>query len=321
MKYTKIKLLIIISLPTFVIILLVAEIALRIWWGDRPSCIPGATSNAWFKKYVHGNALSFRGPLPSYDKPQGTFRIVAIGDSITFGKGIEKEEDRFPEQLAAMISNSFKIHAEAINMGFPTRNTIDEYFTLRNKGLLFHPDLVVLGYCYNDPETHEQGEEAVKSIEIPVYFRFLLAKSYLASFLIYSIKQKELDQCVNNYYHLINAPDAPNILGFRKALKGIANLSHEANADFAVVVFPILFKLDKEPYEFQDAENFILNELKSLDILYADILPLLKGGDERKYWVSQFDSHPNEGVHALAARELFKIVAPLAKQRVSSDKK
>ena len=42
-----------------------------------------------------------------------------------------------------------------------------------------------------------------------------------------------------------------------------------------------------------------------------DLLDYLKDKNGRDLWASQFDSHPNEFVHRLAADKLFDKVKPL----------
>lgn len=311
----KLKLIFLISLPVLIISLFIAEMLFRLWWNDKPLGYPGAPETGWFKKFVHPNSLGYRGKIPLGAKQPGTFRIVVLGDSITFGKGIEREENRYPELLGRLLEKSTGAKIEVVNLGFPARNTAGEYRSLQVVGMKFEPDVVIIGYGYNDPETLDQILNVFRKTNPGKIKRWLFGNSYIASVINASIEKEGVESFYINYYHSINAPDAPNIAQFRESLKGIVELSRSSGADVAAVIFPIFMFLDKTPYEFQDADDLITSELKTLEAPYADLLPLFKGRNGRNYWVSSYDSHPNEEVHETAAKELFKIVEPLITKR------
>ena len=48
------------------------------------------------------NAAGYRGPLPAVKKPSDELRVLALGDSVTFGTGLAVEET-WPAQLADML--------------------------------------------------------------------------------------------------------------------------------------------------------------------------------------------------------------------------
>lgn len=81
-------------------------------------------------------------------KPEGGLRIVGIGDSWMWGSGVNNGEtylDRLHERLT-----SAGVRVETINTGVWGYNAIQEVATLRWKGLVFRPDVVVVGLCGND---------------------------------------------------------------------------------------------------------------------------------------------------------------------------
>jgi len=77
-----------------------------------------------------------------YDKPAGVKRVLMLGDSYTFARGVEDDET-----CAAVLERLCKANGarvEVLNSGVPGYSTDNEYLYLKKKGLLFNPDIVVL---------------------------------------------------------------------------------------------------------------------------------------------------------------------------------
>jgi lysophospholipase L1-like esterase len=90
-------------------------------------------------------------------KPRGTRRIVFVGDSFTFGWGLQLAYT-FPKQLAARLE-AWPASAgrwEVINLGVPAYNTMNEVHSLEHKGLQYEPDVVVLMYHLNDALSYQR---------------------------------------------------------------------------------------------------------------------------------------------------------------------
>ena len=310
-----VKRFLLISLPAIFIALVSSEISLRLWWGDKPVSGGGAPNLIWIKHYVRENTLGLRGYLPPLEKPPGTFRIVAIGDSTTYGKGIERESDRWPELLAQILSKRPGVRVDAINLSYPAWNTVEERQALLENGFKFHPDIVILGYNYNDPENAMQRLESTGRARGPGWILFLRERLYMADFAYQQAMRPRNNEMFRQYIHQISALDAPNLPEFKQAMAGIRDDCQKARVNFAVVIFPTLTGLNKKPYEFQDAEDLITTELKSLGMPYVSLLPLLKGYEGWELWASPYDPHPDEKVHQMAAEQLLPIVEPTIKMR------
>jgi lysophospholipase L1-like esterase len=111
------------------------------------------------REYLHGfirvetNSLGFRGPEISTVKPPGTFRIVGLGDSVTWGVGVQ-EPDTFLAVLAQKLQRksgpNTAANFEAINTAVIGYSTYQELVTLERYGLPLCPDLVIVGFVFND---------------------------------------------------------------------------------------------------------------------------------------------------------------------------
>ncbi|HEV7668029.1 MAG TPA: hypothetical protein VGS22_05865 [Thermoanaerobaculia bacterium] len=108
--------------------------------------------SAWDDTFT-ANALGYRtGPPP---KPSGTFRVVFVGDSWTFGMGI-KEQESFPRQFQALakeLGASPGHPVEAWTLALPGYNTLNEIAALEYFYPRLAPDAVVLAPCSNDMDT------------------------------------------------------------------------------------------------------------------------------------------------------------------------
>ncbi len=125
---------------------------------------------------VTTNSDGFRNtPYSKEDPNDKTIHIVGLGDSIMFGWGV-KDHETYLSYLAKSLNQSYPDSAwKIINTGVPGYNTVMEVETLKDRGLHYKPDLVVIEYVYNDWDLPDY-----------LYYRdnyFSLKKSYFMEFL------------------------------------------------------------------------------------------------------------------------------------------
>ena len=157
-----------ITLPVFLgtALLLAACVELGVRWSWDPSRgRPGlfvadaarieklsAGYDGWFAGVpVRTNALGFRDDR-EYDlaKRSNTFRIIVLGDSVTFGHG-SVYEHTYPLLLEQRLKAwRPSVDWQVWNLGVPGYNTSQELAYLLEAGPVFHPDLVVVGFYGND---------------------------------------------------------------------------------------------------------------------------------------------------------------------------
>ena len=106
----------------------------------------------WFAGVpVRINSLGFRDRQEySLDKPANTFRIIVLGDSVTFGHGT-LDDTTYPYLLEQQLKKWRPDMAwEVWNLGVPGYNTGQELAYLEEIGPRAQPDLVIVGFYPND---------------------------------------------------------------------------------------------------------------------------------------------------------------------------
>jgi lysophospholipase L1-like esterase len=90
------------------------------------------------------NSLGFRGPEFSIAK-DGVYRIVALGESTTFGMTLQPEDKPWPEVLEQIIRQQLKTRrpVQVINAGVPTYSLQDTLDRLPDQILPLQPDMII----------------------------------------------------------------------------------------------------------------------------------------------------------------------------------
>jgi hypothetical protein len=97
---------------------------------------------------VHTNSHGFRGPEWAVPKPPGTFRVMVLGDSLSFGN-LVAYEDTYAARLRQALQQRGP-RAEVVLAAVGGWDTAQELAFLEQEGLGYQPDVVVLGFFYND---------------------------------------------------------------------------------------------------------------------------------------------------------------------------
>jgi lysophospholipase L1-like esterase len=96
------------------------------------------------------NALGLRGPLPEMPKPAGTVRVLAIGDSTTFGWGVN-DDGTYVAQLDRDLEEAFPgRRISVVNGGVGAYDLRHDARLLQHFGPMLKPDLVIVGVYWND---------------------------------------------------------------------------------------------------------------------------------------------------------------------------
>ena len=101
---------------------------------------------------VHTNSRGYRTPEFADAAAPGTVRIVVLGDSSTFGWGVEHFET-YAEQLGSALARRWSIdrsRIEILNLGVPGYSSFQGRVLLERVALDLDPDIIVWSYLSND---------------------------------------------------------------------------------------------------------------------------------------------------------------------------
>jgi lysophospholipase L1-like esterase len=110
---------------------------------------PGAEGE-WGGVRVRVNERGLRGPLVPLERSPGTHRLLFLGDSVTFGFGIERTEEVFPFRVGRDLERELAAPVEVVNAGVGGWSPWQELAFLEREGLDYRPDGVVIGFVLND---------------------------------------------------------------------------------------------------------------------------------------------------------------------------
>jgi lysophospholipase L1-like esterase len=130
-------------------------------------------------KPVHINSLGTRGPEFSPDKPAGTYRILSLGDSRTFGWGLSDEET-----YSALVEKKLRdsgVKAEVINAGVNAWSFMQMTTFFREFGLKWRPDAVIVG----EGNLWTQFRDDASPEFVTKFMRQVRLKNFLRRFALY----------------------------------------------------------------------------------------------------------------------------------------
>lgn len=228
----------------------------------------------------------------------GARRFIFLGDSLTFGWGVE-EKKTFASILEAKLN--LTAPTEIINFGTGNYNTEQEVGLFLEKGQKYKPDDVVVFYFINDAEP----TPAVSKWD-------LLGNSRLITFFWSRIKSlaSRLDErkSFHGYYAGLYDDDQP---GWKAAKDAFITLKKTLDANgirLKVVLLPELHDPAKQP--FADVNRKLLAFLEMAGIEAIDVTPAFKDtADPLRLWVAVDDAHPNAQAHAIIADAVLPFVA------------
>jgi lysophospholipase L1-like esterase len=258
------------------------------------------------------NALGLRGPEIAFEKPAETFRILGLGDSITFGIGV-RDDETYLRRIEKALNAEYHDHPrfEVLNSGVQGYNTRDEVIALEGRWIQLHPDLVVIFFylndAYNDIAIKNMGEDLGVHNEPTPLARF----SRVYDLIQHNRQTRAIRRRVEEIYAQKFFTDAEHVLPqmrsrdvdwriSRAALAHAAELARKQGFKLALVILPELYKLDGN-YPFDAVHRLVSATGQELGIPTLDLLETLRGRDAAKLWVHPADHHPNRDAHALVA--------------------
>ncbi len=248
------------------------------------------------------NSMGLRDQEYTLEKPASTYRILVLGDSMTFGWGAAVA-DTFSKKLERDLNQkSTGIRFEVINSGVGNYNTSQEVEYFRERGVRFHPDLVILCYFINDAEV----------TQVP-NLGWLQERSYLYA-LLWSrarIIQERMKIRMNSeeYYRNLYQDSNPGWSEAKASLRKFPEIAQSISAKSLLVVIPELRKLQEGGHPFGFVYDQVSAVVKESGGETLQLLPSFQAAgikDEHLLWVCPTDAHPSELAHRIMGDAILK---------------
>ncbi|MBX7151364.1 hypothetical protein K1X84_06975 [bacterium] len=307
-----------ISMGSIFFILLIMEIILRmIGYGNVETYLPDQnliwrlkpnqkTFTKFGNKPVYINSAGLRDREFEKPKPSGTFRILVLGNSCTYGWGVS-QEDTYSKVLEKKLTASYPSKKfEVINAGVIGYSIAQELEYLKSDGVEWNPDMVLISHTFN--EGKRVNPRSPQEIKDQVFFSMKI-KNILRNIALYHfvVEYNFSSQYVKLAKKVTEDPtwiadDAFTI--YQEDLQSIIETSKQMNATpvFMITVTKNQITADSIRYsKHQMAMKEIaeLNHIPTVDFM----LPFRTQKDKDLYVDG---GHPTEIGHEIMADEIFK---------------
>lgn len=312
----------------------------------RPSQVPGLSYELapnvdaeTDRGRVRTNSFGMRDRERRLAAEPGTVRLAVLGDSFTFGFGVEAEE-AYPAVLERLLNAEAPTTAEApsvaearsvaevarplaeaarslaeageaprfevLNFGVGGYSTRDELAAFEHEVRTFRPRLVLLGYVLNDPEIDPVQPLHAYFAPTAWWQRFHLTRLVARAANARAVERYG----GGNYTRYLHAE--PRKWG--SVVVAFAHLHELAEADgfeVAVVIFPLIPSESWESYPFRAIHEQVATAARGKRLGVIDLLPSLAAHPPAEISLSAGDRHPNRLGHEVAARAIYDRIREL----------
>jgi lysophospholipase L1-like esterase len=299
-----------------------ARYSIRKWWEyrkkafyrDGPKELPmrfrPSTRNRLYDSEICINSLGFRGKEFSQQKTN-TYRIIALGESTTFGVTVSRDHRPWPELLEERLRTlKTEKPVEVINAGFPGRTLPENVFRLKHELLALQPDMIISYHGFNGfnmlnsaipsasgspaPEYKPRPSRLLAAVEYHVklsaYRRKRMApgspaidfaesmkSAYADAYreLIRIARTNQIRLVLGNYSMAVNASSDPNVVEFYRGPYPAVRAQIKANEAHSVIVQALA--AENPDVRFVDTQP----RMDGKHRYFIDLMHFSKEGDEQ----------------------------------------
>jgi lysophospholipase L1-like esterase len=274
---------------------------------------------AWDTRYDglwKHNIFNFRSPYERVARRPGVVRILALGDSYTWGDMVASSDSVWPAELERLLDARYPgIAFEVINMGHKGFTTRNEAELLRRLGWQFDPDLVLIQFLSNDPMPSGPNL-TYESTARYLHWHHLLPARFSTGWVRHSALSEFLTVKLNvlleptgtRYSFPLFRNDFVGWQQMQDALRDVADSSAARQTPVALVVFPMFIagRWTARDFPERPLHDKVERLAASLGLHTQDLTPAYaaKGGNWKRWWAMPYDMHPGPAAQALAARTI-----------------
>jgi hypothetical protein len=256
------------------------------------------------------NSRGYRDLERAIPKPAGVHRVLCLGDSFTWGVGVEFD-DAYPQRLERALRRRRREPWEAVSLAMPGMNSADEAAQLVAEGFAYDPDIVVLGYVLNDSEDSQAAE--TRRAEDWSQPRHRERRFWERSALLRLVGGRlaataENRRRVSGYLSMYEE-NATGWIAAQAALRTMAAECRKRNVPFVVVIFPLFGNALDESYPFRTIHEKVARVAGQAGAQVLDLLPYYRGLRWDLLVVNGAeDEHPSEKAHRIATTAIMHAI-------------
>ncbi len=161
-------------------------------------------------------------------------RVILAGDSVVAGHG----EPNFENTISRKLERSLNDGTEVLNFGVGGYSTVAEVELLREKGLKYNPDAILLVVVFNDAEEMNGDMCAVYSQTRPRLIKELFLRSAFFRFLALRLNLFHLRECSVGWAAKSDFTTT-GIRNMEQAFATLSEISKARNIPVGVVLWPV----------------------------------------------------------------------------------
>jgi lysophospholipase L1-like esterase len=253
---------------------------------------------------VSSNADGLRTLDADRVKKEGTYRVMALGCSTTFGWGVDDKET-YPAQLQTLISTSDRINVEVINAGQPGYTSFQGRWLWDEVLKHYSPDVVLIGYVVQDARKAAYSDKSQAILQKDN--RFLKdhvlynSRAYLAlRSLLGTVQIAAKERPQNGQGGIYRVPPVDYVDNIRALVSQVQ----------AVGATPVLFGFPLEREGYTETHRTILAAAaKELDIPYLELQAKMEEASRQsQLYFSNDRGHANAAGNAQIATWVFEFL-------------
>ena len=311
------------SLIPLAVLLFSAELYFRIYPAYKP--IVGKTRTGYVipdKTLIwklNPNLTGYRAPNTEGFRdnpynPDAEFKILLLGDSISWGDCVPHTEKIYPQVCEITLSKETGKSFEIINTAVPGYSTLQELRALKLYSRKYKPQMVILQFCLNDVVDRFRtiaaygGDSVFLGVDTRAACRGF-AKLAEYSRLVETIVRYKQRQGRNweeyQVKNIVKTPLSKEIkyawkLVFKELLE-MKKVSDKSGTDFLILVTPFKFQLNADDSQLLP-QKMLRAFAEQNDIDFIDLLPAFRKNKDKKLFADA-DHFSVEG-HKVAAAVL-----------------
>jgi lysophospholipase L1-like esterase len=267
------------------------------WSGDRP----------WCAGFARVDACGIRSDAVIQRKQAGEKRLLALGDSVTFGARVPTSA-AWPAQLESCLHEA-GVHWNVLNCGVSGYDPSQEVDWLTLFGWDLEPDAIAIGFCRNDVQLSDRTSSLAHQ-------RLDAVSSWLTEHSLVAFQVEQAVRHLQRRLGLLSATlpitegqePAGALSGWplvEQSYRRLDRLARARNLPVILVVFPKLPLINGKPFDdFSDRLQVLGKELGWTVIDLVDAF----APDSDELFFPEDAIHPNEAGHERAGRAIAREV-------------